>query len=93
MPISSLLLVHNGDNPAVRHLKAQAPPRTHVAALAPHVAGAVRRQLGVDADWAMAVLPFVPKVGAPRCRGVGRRLAPWGLCGLDGAVPWGTPNR
>jgi hypothetical protein len=56
------MLLHNGDNPAAPRLKALAP-RVHVAALAPHVAAAARAKLGLDADWAMATLPFQPKVG------------------------------
>ncbi|GBF95428.1 hypothetical protein Rsub_08390 [Raphidocelis subcapitata] len=64
MPISSVMLAHNGGNVAVQRVSALAP-RTHVAGLAPHVAGAVRRELGVDADWAMAVLPFEPKYAHP----------------------------
>ena len=62
LPISSVMLVHNGANHALQRLKALAP-RTHVVTLAPHVAAAARLKLGMpDVDWAMATLPFAPKV-------------------------------
>jgi len=55
------MLIHNGDNPVTQRLKAMAP-RVHIAALAPHVAVTARKVLKLDAEWAMAALPFKPKV-------------------------------
>jgi hypothetical protein len=61
LPISSVMVVHNGRNHALQRLQALAP-RIHIAALAPHVAAAARASLQLDVDWAMATLPFQPKV-------------------------------
>jgi len=55
------MVVHNGRNHALQRLQALAP-RVHIAALAPHVAAAAREALQLDVDWAMATLPFEPKV-------------------------------
>ncbi len=55
------MVVHNGRNHALQRLQALAP-RIHIAALAPHVAAAARASLQLDVDWAMATLPFQPKV-------------------------------
>jgi hypothetical protein len=54
------MVVHNGGNHALQRLKALAP-RTHIVALAPHVAAAARERLGLDVEWAMAAHPFKPK--------------------------------
>lgn len=61
LPISSVMLVHNGMNHALQRLKALAP-RTHIVSLAPHVAAAAVSTLKLDVEWAMATLPFQPKV-------------------------------
>jgi hypothetical protein len=54
------MIVHNGGNPAITRLKALGR-RVHIAALAPHVASS-SRHLDASIEWAMAVLPFEPKV-------------------------------
>ncbi|KAI8468518.1 MAG: hypothetical protein J3K34DRAFT_477893 [Monoraphidium minutum] len=60
LPISSVMLVHNGCNSALARLEALAP-RAALVALAPHVAAAARANMSIPVDWAMATLPFKPK--------------------------------
>jgi hypothetical protein len=60
LPISSVMLVHNGNNRALQRLQGLAP-RVHIVALAPHVASSARANLTLDVGWAMATLQFQPK--------------------------------
>eukprot|EP00878_Enallax_costatus_P019474 GHUV01020546.1.p1 GENE.GHUV01020546.1~~GHUV01020546.1.p1 ORF type:complete len:437 (-),score=118.80 GHUV01020546.1:840-2150(-) len=56
-PITAVMLGHNGMNRALQRLQ-PLHPRTHFAALAPHVAAAMRNVLHIHTHWMMATYPF-----------------------------------
>lgn len=55
------MLGHNGMNRAIQRLQTM-HPRTHFAALAPHVAAAMRNVLHIHTHWMMATYPFMSHV-------------------------------
>jgi hypothetical protein len=76
-PITVVALGHNGMNRALQRLQAL-HPRMHFAALAPHVATAMREVLHIHTHWMMATMPVNSSVRAASLHITSHHISPSG---------------